>query len=102
MLPEHVISNPPSRKILLLFALPLLTRAKTIVELGASLTSFPETYEDGSPWGVSSDQHEGLVSTRIFLSACYLLRQCGVAATLTSIDTRSDPREANAERLFSE
>src|SRR5207253_2657079 len=39
-------------------------------------------------WGVSDNVDEGGVSTRLMLTACKLLRQAGVDASLCSIDIR--------------
>jgi hypothetical protein len=86
---QHAIEGVNHYKSLLFFALPLAVQAERLVELGSSFSYYPETYADGSPWGVSSDRNEGVVSTRIMLSACRLLNRLGVPARLTSIDIRT-------------
>ena len=88
MVRTHATTGVNDYKALLFFALPLALRARRIVELGSSFSFYPDTYEDGSPWGVSSDRDEGVVSTRIILSACRLLKQLGVPSKLLSIELR--------------
>jgi len=87
----HAKEGVNDYKALLFFTLPLAVRARRMVELGSSFSYFPDTYTDGSPWGTSSSQDEGLVSTRLMLSACLLLSRLGVDARLTSVDIRTKP-----------
>ncbi|GMU39838.1 MAG: hypothetical protein AMXMBFR23_07040 [Chloroflexota bacterium] len=87
-----------------LYAIPILLRARRIVELGTAFTYYPATYPGGSPWRVSRAPDEGMVTTRFLLSAAWHLRGVGIPATLTSVDIRSSelPIFANAHPLFSD
>jgi predicted O-methyltransferase YrrM len=85
------------------FTLPILLRAERIVELGASFSVYPDTYgSPPDPWGPAGEHDEGVVSTRLFLAACHVLRHIGVQARVTSIDIRESTNYANVERLFAE
>jgi hypothetical protein len=83
------------------FALPLLLRARRIVEIGASFSVFPATYgSPANPWGPAGEPDEGVVSTRLLLAAAHLLGQAGIDARVTSIDVRESSNYANVEHLF--
>ena len=82
--------NPTNRaKVVPLLSYTLALRPRRIVELGCSFSFYPETYPNGSPWLASSAEHEGVFSTKIFLTVCDILNLMGVQATLTSVDIRS-------------
>jgi len=98
----HATTGVNYYKALPFFAIPLMIRARTLVELGSSFSYYPETYENETPWGVSSAGDEGVVSTRILLSACYFLDRLGVPARLTSVDIRDSALFANVERLLTD
>jgi predicted O-methyltransferase YrrM len=100
MVRQHALGGVNYFKALPLFTAPLLNRAETLVELGSSFTYYPETYSD--KWGVSTDATEGLVSTRLLLAACRLLRMQGIGASLISVDIRESTYYANARQLLSE
>lgn len=102
LLREHVVGGIPGNrpKIIPFVVLPILLRARNIVELGSSFTYFPETYPDASPWRASTSDSEGLISTRAFLVACRFLNQASVPATLTSVDIRESSLLENAKDLF--
>jgi hypothetical protein len=89
---EHAATSVNAQKVLPFLALPLMPlsiQAKRMVELGSSFSYYPMQYGDPPDrWGVSEHISEGGVSTRLMLSACKLLRQAGVEATLCSIDIR--------------
>jgi len=104
MLRDHIVGGIPGNrpKILQFVLLPVLMRARRIVELGCAFSYFPETYPERSPWRASTSGDEGMVSTRAFLTACRFLSQVGVDATLTSVDVRSHPLYDNARALLTQ
>lgn len=79
-----------SYKVIPLFSIPLLLRPINIVELGPAFTSYPEKCND--PWGRYDKLDEGLISTRVLLTACRFLNKYGIKACLTSIDIREDKK----------
>ncbi len=99
---KHCYKNNNYYKILPLFTLPLLIQARNIVELGSAFTYYPETYFPKTPWGKSNNPMEGLVSTRILLTACHFLNKVGIPATLTSVDMRGGSGFIQAKRLLEE
>lgn len=80
-----------SFKAIPLFSIPLVLRPTNIIELGAAFTSYPEKYDN--PWGLYDGMSEGLLSTRILLTACRFLNKYGIKATLTSIDIRDNKKK---------
>jgi len=80
-----------SYKVIPLFSIPLLLRPTNIVELGSAFTSYLEKCND--PWGRYDKLEEGLISTRVLLTACRFLNKYGIKASLTSIDIRDDKKK---------
>jgi hypothetical protein len=83
-----------------LSTLPLLVGAREIVELGCAFTYYPAGHS--GPWSAPARYSDGMVSTRILLTACSLLRSRGIPATLTSVDIRTSRLIENANRLVAE
>lgn len=97
---KHIVEGFNRYKIIPYFAFPLMIQARNIVELGSAFTYYPETYRHSSPWGVSKSGSEGLVSTRIFLTACRFLNKIGVKARLTSVDIRESSMVEKSKQLL--
>lgn len=97
---KHIVEGFNRHKIIPYFAFPLMIQARNIVEVGSAFTYYPETYPRSSPWEVSKSGSEGLVSTRIFLTACRFLNKIGIKARLTSVDIRESPMLENAKQLL--
>ena len=105
LLREHITGGMPGNqgKIIPLYVIPLMLRARHIVELGSAFSSYPQSYPDGSPWKASLNTSiEGAVSTRTLLVACRFLNQMGIDATLTSVDKRDWAMFENTKKLFTD
>jgi hypothetical protein len=75
-------------KVMPLFSIPLVIQARRLVELGSAFSRYPFGYK-GSVWDRSWREVEGVIATRIMLTACRMLRDfSGIEATLTSVDIR--------------
>jgi hypothetical protein len=83
---RHAAESPQAARLLALFSLALSVRPRRIVEFGSAFTLYPKHVE--SAWSVSTAADEGMISTRVLLSACAVLESLGVESNLASVDVR--------------
>jgi hypothetical protein len=86
MVRKYAADSPFWYAIIPIFAYPLMLGARRIVEFGTAFTFYPKTLE--TPWSVSSSPDEGMLSTRILLAACKILKHRGIDSKLVSIEVR--------------
>lgn len=98
----HAIDNINWFKAIPCFGLPMAVGARRLVELGSSFSYYPATYDPPSPWGRSSAGDEGVISTRLMLTACKLMSEFGPHSSLTSVDIRESSLYENVRSLLTD